>query len=62
MSDCERSSGELAYDKPKKCNACGKVLTREELREHPCLCADCSARIDRETKEREEEPPFGWFE
>jgi uncharacterized protein YlaI len=62
LERCERSSEELAYDKPKRCEACGKVLTREEVREHPCLCDDCGARIDRETDEKLEEERFGWFE
>ena len=48
---CRRTSREVLEDQPKRCSACRKVMTREDLRQHPCLCADCAAVIDRQTEE-----------
>jgi acetyl-CoA carboxylase beta subunit len=55
-----RDAREVLEDKPKKCCACGKVMTREELRHHPLLCDKCSVDVDREYEARKED--FGWFE
>jgi acetyl-CoA carboxylase beta subunit len=58
------SAEELLRDAPKRCECCGKVMTREELKAHPHLCATCAAVIDAQTEERLEEDHFGfgWFE
>jgi hypothetical protein len=56
------SAEELLRDAPKKCCACGKVLSRSELKAHPSLCETCSLTIDRDVKARKEEDDLGWFE
>jgi acetyl-CoA carboxylase beta subunit len=48
---CKRTSKEVLEDQPKRCSACRNVMTREDLRQHPCLCATCAAVIDRQTEE-----------
>jgi hypothetical protein len=53
---------ELLEDKPRRCECCGKVLTREEVREHISLCTNCAAVIDRETEAQLEREHFDWFE
>jgi hypothetical protein len=55
-------SRELLEDKPRRCEACKRVLTREELKEHPHLCRDCAATIDRDTEKQLEREHFDWFE
>lgn len=48
---CKRTSKEVLEDQPKRCSTCRKVMAREDLRQHPCLCADCAVVIDRQTEE-----------
>jgi hypothetical protein len=61
---CQRSSEELLDDKPKRCCACGKVMTRVELQAHPDLCEKCSRDVDDayEAKRDEQDLPWNWFE
>jgi uncharacterized protein YlaI len=56
-------SRKLLDDGPLYCDACGKLMTREDLRESRCptLCIDCCERIDRDTEERLERNHFDWF-
>jgi acetyl-CoA carboxylase beta subunit len=56
---CDRTSEEALEGKPKRCCACGKVMTREEVRAHPALCGDCAAVIDRQTEERKDQEGWG---
>jgi hypothetical protein len=62
---CEGSVGpsaeDLLRDAPKKCCACGKVLSRSELKAHPDLCEQCSVDVDREYERRRDEDDLGWF-
>jgi acetyl-CoA carboxylase beta subunit len=48
---CKRTSKEVLEDSPTRCDACRNLMTREDLRQHPCLCATCAAVIDRQTEE-----------
>jgi predicted RNA-binding Zn-ribbon protein involved in translation (DUF1610 family) len=56
----EPTPREVLEGRPKTCCACGKVMTRQEVKAHPDLCGDCAATIDRDTKAREED--WSWFE
>jgi hypothetical protein len=61
----ERSSQQIVDDEPLYCDACGRLMTRADLRdtECPCLCTDCCNRIDRDYEaKRDEQDLFGWFE
>jgi acetyl-CoA carboxylase beta subunit len=55
-------SRELLEDKPKRCECCGKVLSRSELKTYISLCEQCASVIDAQTEERLEREHFdGWF-
>jgi hypothetical protein len=58
-----RTSEEVLEDKPRRCDACKKLLTREEVARRSCLCSDCEAVIDQQTEAKLEDAPWeGWFE
>jgi hypothetical protein len=61
MSDttCQGSVGPL---NDKMCEACGSKYGSEEPPKHPHLCPYCATVADPNTKAREEEEPFNWFE
>jgi hypothetical protein len=58
-----KDSKELLDDGPLYCEGCGKLMSREDLRESQCptLCIDCCATIDRDTDRTLENDHFDWF-
>jgi hypothetical protein len=59
-----RRSKRLLSDDPLYCDACGNLMTREDLRDSKCptLCVDCCNTIDYVTELLLEREHFDWFE
>jgi hypothetical protein len=56
--------GSVGPEEPLYCDACGKLMPREDLKDSQCptLCIDCCVRIDRDYEDRRDDLYWpGWF-